>query len=182
MRQSTNGVIAEEQRSDSLKLSKAGITDNSNAITTKGLKKTTIRDYCSNDPFILWAPKHADTTNYKCEISLHENTALYWYHGQCTYDYLTNLTSDSTIEVLWSYRSDCILNMDFLEKSNGISKSPNCGDTFATLTLINDTTLKVNYNFPEWTKRVNAIAKDSLFPIFYYLKQGDCALRNVVYI
>ena len=173
MRHFADGVIADAHRLDSLKKTNDSFAESSKTIKTNSLKKKTIRDYCSNDQFIHWAPNHPYTTNYMCEITLHEITALYWYHGQCAYDYFTYLTSDTTIEVLWSYRTDCILNMDFLEKSNGIKKYPKRGDTFATMTLTNDTTLKVNYNFPEWIKKVNEIAKDSLFPTYYYLKQDN---------
>ena len=171
MRQFANGVIADGQRLDSLKRNNKIVLDSIKTPKTNNSKKKTIRGYYSNDQFIHWAPKHPDTTNYMCEITLHEITALYWYHGQCAYDYFTYLTSDTTIEVLWSYRTDCILNMDFLEKSNGIKKYPKCGDKFATMTLINDTTLKVKYNFPDWTMKVNTITKDSLFPTYYYLKR-----------
>jgi hypothetical protein len=157
--------IADNQRIDSLKT-----RGDLKILQVKNSKKKTIHDYISDDKFIHWAPHHSDTTNYMCEISLHEITVLYWYHGQCGYDYFTYITSDTTIDILWSYRTDCILNMDFLEKSNGIKKYPKLGDTFATFTLINDSTLKVKYNYLDWTKKVNRIAKDSLYPIFYYLK------------
>ena len=166
-----NGVIADGQRLDSLKKSNTLSTDTLEIAKTKPSKKKTIRDYISDDQFIHWVPNHPDTTSYMCEITLHKITALYWYHGQCGYDYFTYLTSDTTIDVLWSYRTDCILNMDFLEKSNGVKRYPKRGDNFATLTLVNDTTLWVRYNFPEWTKKVNEIAKDSLFPTFYYLQK-----------
>ncbi len=42
-------------------------------------------------------------------------------------------------------------------------------DKFATYTLINDTTIKVIYNFPEWTIKINEIANDSIFPTYLYL-------------
>lgn len=160
--ETTDTLKADRQNLDSLKISKS-----------KPELKKTIRDYISNHRFIHWAPNHPDTTGYMCQITLGKISALYWYHGQCQVDYLTYLTSDTTIDVLWSYRTDCILNMDFLEKSNGIEKYPKCGDIFATLTLINDTTLKVKYNFPEWAKKVNEIVKDSLFPTYYYLKTDN---------
>lgn len=173
MRKFSKEVIVDGQRLDSFKKTNALNTDSVKTVTTNRSKKKTIRDYCSNDQFIFWAPNHPDTTNYLCEITLNEITALYWFHGQCAYDYFTYLRSDTTIEVLWSYRTDCILNMDFLEKSNGIKKYPKHGDIFATMTLTNDTTLKVKYNFPAWTMKINEITKDSLFPTYYYLKHDN---------
>ncbi len=167
------GEIADEQRLDSLKKTKSSLIDSAETLKTNCSNKKTIRDYCSDDKYFFWSPNHPEPKGFMCEITLHDKTALYWYHGQCQYDYFTYLISDTTIEVLWSYRTDCILNMDFLEKSNGIKKYPKRGDTFATMTLTNDTTLKVKYNFPEWAKKVNAITKDSLFPTYYYLVQDN---------
>ncbi len=169
IRKFANGVITDGHRLNNLKKSNPFFADSLKITKTKIAQKKTIRDCISEDQFIHWVPKHPDTTNYLCEITLQKITVLYRYHGQCGYDYFTYLTSDTTIEVLWSYRTDCILNMDFLEKSNGIKKHPKRGDTFATMTLINDTTLKVKYNFPDWIKKINEITKDSLFPTHYYL-------------
>ncbi len=173
MRKFADGVIADRRHLDSLKKNNALFADSLKITKPKTAKKKTFRDYISDNQFIHWAPNHPDTTGYMCEITLHKITALYWYNGQCGYDYFTYSTSDTTIDVLWSYRSDCILNMDFLEKSNGVRRYPKRGDNFATLTLANDTTIKVKYNFPEWTKKVNEIAKDSLFPTYYYLIQDN---------
>ncbi len=167
------GVIEGLHRSDSATKQNNLLGDRLKVVKTNSSKKRTIRDYCTGKEFVRWAPQHLDTTNYMCEITLHEITALYWYHGQCAYDYFTYLTSDTTIDVLWSYRTDCILNMEFLESSNGIKKHPKRGDTFATIILKNDTTLKVKYNFPEWTMKINTITKDSLFPTYYFLKRDS---------
>jgi hypothetical protein len=169
MRHFKNGAVASTQRLDSLKKD----TSYNRTETKSTNQKKTIREFVSDDNFILWAPRHPDTTNYMCVISLHKLTVLYWYHGQCGYDYFSYQTSDTTIDILWSYRADCMLNMDFLERSNGVKKYPKRGDNFATLTLVNDTTLRVTYDFPEWTKKVNKIVKDSLFPTIYYLQQDS---------
>ena len=161
--------VFDEQDADSLITNDKNLLDSVTEIQTKNSKRKTFHDFASDDQFIRWAPNHADTTGYLCELTLHRITALYWYHGQCAYDYFTYITSDTTLEVLWSYRRDCILNMDFLEKSHGLKSFPKHGDTFATFSLSNDSTINVNYRFPSWIKRVNLIAKDSLFPTTYYL-------------
>ena len=168
-----DGVIADGKRLDSLQNKKPLFTDSLKNTQTTTAKKKIFKDYISDDQFTHWAPKNAGYRSYMCEITLHKITVLYWYHGQCGYDYFTYLTSDTTIDVVWSYRSDCILNMDFLEKSNGVKKYPKLGDIFATLTLVNDTTIEAKYDFPEWAKRFNEIDKDSLFPTNYYLKNDN---------
>ena len=96
---------------------------------------------------------------------------IHLYHGQCAYCYFTYRTGEKTFYQIWSYKTDCINNMDFLEKSNGIKKFPKHGDLFCEYKLINDSTIRIKYNFPEWTKKVNEIAKDSLFPKFLYLEK-----------
>ena len=100
------------------------------------------------------------------ELTFQEEFIIYWYHGQCLYWYFTNNYKDS-IDLLWSYKTDCLLDMEMLETSHGIKKYPKHGDTFSSYALINDTTIKVTYHFPEWTKKVNQIAKDSIFPNYF---------------
>jgi hypothetical protein len=133
-------------------------------------RKKEIRDFISDTNYYHWAAMHSDTSKYMLEITFHNEYAIYWYHGQCQYFYFAYLC-DNKIELLWSYKTDCILNMDFLEKSNGIKWFPKRGDLFASYSLINDTMLKVDYNFPEWVKRINKMQKDSIFPTFLYFKK-----------
>lgn len=132
-------------------------------------KKKKIDDYISNISYIHWRANHADTTSYLCEIIFREEYAIYSFDFQCEYDYFTYKRSDTTIDLLWSYKMDCTHNLSFLYKSNGAKRSPKHGETFSTYTLINDSTLRVKYYYPEWVKRVNAIEKDSLFPTYFYL-------------
>ena len=121
-----------------------------------------------------WVTKHADYVNYLCEIIFKEEYAVYHYHGQCHYSYFTNKTgNENTLELYWSYKTDCLLNMDFLEKPNGIKKYPKRGDSFAQYTLVNDSTIRVNYYFPEWIKKINMITKDSIFPAYFYLDKSS---------
>lgn len=145
-------------------------------ISEKPLPKK-IGDYMSDEKDIVWTAKHSDTSPYLCEIVFQEDFAVYRYHGQCIYWYFTNHyhTDADKIELLWSYKSDRVpgFNMDFIEKSNGIKKYPKHGDSFCDYTLINDSVIKADYHFPEWVKKVNEIAKDSIFPAYWYLKKED---------
>lgn len=116
-----------------------------------------------------WAPKKSDTSGYWCRLYLKEDDITYCYHGQCCYDYFTYHRSDSSIDVLWSYRPDCMLDMDMLESTHGVEEYPRHGEVFATLRQLNDTILQATYACPAWVQRVNAIAGDSLFATYYYL-------------
>jgi hypothetical protein len=122
------------------------------------------------DSYFRWKTNHADTTNYQCEIEMADQYMVHWFHGQCAYYYFTFVTSDTIVNMLWSYKTDCILNMDFLEKSHGEKEFPKKGDLFATYTMTNDSTLKAKYYFPKWTHKINEIAQDSLFAIYYHMR------------
>ena len=108
----------------------------------------------------------ADTSNYIVDITFHDEYLLYWFHGQCIYYYFTYNIGDS-VELQWSYKTDCLLNMDMLEKSYGLKNYPKKGDAFSSYKLINDSTLKVTYYFPDWTRKVNQVAKDTIFPNYF---------------
>lgn len=122
------------------------------------------------DSYFNWKTNHEGTGNYMCEIEMEDQYLIHWFHGQCAYYYFTYVTTDTTVDMHWSYKTDCKLDMDFLEKSHGEKEFPKKGDLFATYTMINDSTLQAKYYFPKWTKKINEIAKDSLFATFYYMK------------
>ena len=63
--------------------------------------------------------------------------------------------------------------MDFLEHSNGIKKYPKVGDAFCEYTLENDSVMRVKYNFPEWTDKINQMEQDSIFPKYFYLVKAN---------
>lgn len=126
-------------------------------------KKKTIRDFISNGEFIQWTPNYSCTTNYLCEITLHEITVLYQYHGQRGYDYFTYQTSYTTIDICLVISNGLYIKYGFWGKPNGIKNFNKNGDKFATFTLTHDNTLRVKYNFPEWIQKVNEIAKTLFF-------------------
>gem|GEM_PF-3638802 len=122
-----------------------------------------------------WAPRHADTAAYLCELRFHDEYAVNSFHGQCVYYFFTYPASEGgkeQIELLWTYKSDCVLDMDFLQQAHGLRSYPRNGDRFATYEAENDSMIRVRYDFPEWVAKVNAHAKDSLFPQWLY-RQND---------
>ena len=108
----------------------------------------------------------ADTSKYMIDITFHDQYLLYWYHGQCQYYYFTYNFRDS-IELLWTFKTDCKLNMNMLEKSFGLKNYPKNGDAFSSYKLVNDSIIKVNYYFSEWTTKINQVAEDSVFPKYF---------------
>jgi hypothetical protein len=132
-------------------------------------RRKDIRDFMSDTLYYVWSPEHK-TTKWLCEMRLRSDFVTLSFHGQCDYDFFTYYTSDSTIDMLWSFRGDCISDMDFVTRPAGISKRPKTGDIFATYTLTNDTTISATYYYPELVNRANKTAGDSLFGRKYYLR------------
>ena len=121
-----------------------------------------------------WAPKHPENTGYLCEMKFQDEHTIIFFHAQCAYFFFTRTTyakDYQQVRLIWTYKTDCLLDMSFLERSNGAKKYPRYGDTFATYKLINDTTVRAEYMFPQWVQKVNQIAKDSLFPHHLYRRQ-----------
>jgi len=133
-----------------------------------------IGDYASDDADFFWNAKQSDSAKYWIRIVFQKDFAVYQFHGQCLYWFFTDNASPKSkkIELLWSYKVDCISDMNFIHESNGVKKYPKAGDYFSSYTLINDSVIKANYNFPEWVKAVNKRAKDSIFPTYLYLNKN----------
>jgi hypothetical protein len=133
-----------------------------------------IGDYMSDTTDFFWCAKQSDTASYWIQIVFQKEFAVYQFHGQCFYWFFTNhyYTKADKIELLWSYKTDCLLTMDFLRKSNGVKKFPKAGDAFCEYSLLNDTVIVVKYNFLEWTEKINKMEKDSIFPKYLYLKKS----------
>jgi len=144
-----------------------------NSSTEKTSKK--IGDYISDDQDFIWSAKQSDTAKYWVRVVFQKEFAVYQFHGQCIYDFFTNHyhTKADKIELLWTYKSDCLLDMEFLKQSNGIKEYPKNGDSFCEYTLVNDSVIKVNYKFPLWIKKINETQKDSIFPHYLYLQHKD---------
>ncbi|MEI7508825.1 MAG: hypothetical protein WCJ62_05100 [Flavobacterium sp.] len=162
-------IITSCKKNETVETTKKNVENHTPKIKTP--KK--IGDYISDKTDFVWIPKHSETSGFLCEVVFKKEYLDYFYHGQCYYSYFTNYyhTKADKIELLWSYKSDCIGGVDFIEKQNGIKKYPKRGDSFCEYSLVNDTIIKVKYNFPEWAKEVNKISKDSIFPTYLYLKK-----------
>lgn len=132
-----------------------------------------IGDYMSDTTDYFWCPRQSETSSYWIRIVFQKEFAVYQFNRQCIYWFFTNhyYTKADKIELLWSFKNDCLLSMDFLKKSNGIKNYPKTGDAFCEYSLLNDTVIVVKYNFPEWTEKINEMEKDSIFPKYLYLKK-----------
>jgi hypothetical protein len=125
---------------------------------------------CDNDVF--WTAKQNDSSKYWVRLVFEKDFATYQFHGQCLYFFFTNYqyTGADKVHLLWSYKSDCLLDMDFISQTHNVKRYPKHGDEFSEYQLLNDSVIVVKYHFPEWTNEVNRIAKDSVFPKYFYLE------------
>ena len=143
---------------------------NENNSNEQFLKKVTSIKDVEN---LFWRANHSDNTNYSCEIGFYDEYAIYRINYQCYYYFFTNTSyaeNYQQIELLWTYKEDCKDDMTLFKKAHGVKKYPKNGDVFSVYKILNDTTLIVEYKFPEWVEKVNQIANDSLFPKLIYLK------------
>ncbi|MFP5439215.1 MAG: hypothetical protein ACLGH8_15655 [Bacteroidia bacterium] len=143
--------------------------------TTEKAPKKVLGDYMSCNENVLWGAKASEDSDFFVRLMFKEDVVHYQIHGQCAYTFLTNYqyTGADKIELLWSYKTDCIRDPGFLLKPNGVKHYPKTGDVFSEYDLVNDSVIKVKYNFPEWATAVNKIAKDSIFPNYLYLEQEN---------
>jgi hypothetical protein len=134
-----------------------------------------IRDYMSDTSDFIWYANQGDTSKYWTRILFQKEFLVYQFHGQCIYWFFTKHyhSKEDKIELLWSYKTDCLLPMEFLRKSNGVKHYPQPGDKFCEYRLLNDTVLIVDYNFPEWINQINKIEQDSIFPKRFYLDKSS---------
>lgn len=114
-----------------------------------------------------WKAANADTSQWYLRVDFHDEYLTYWYHGQCAYSYFTQSKSD-TIQLLWTWKKDCLLDMDFLEGDNGSTHTPRSGEVFADYFIENDSTVRVRYVFPDWVVTINKMERDSIFPQFLH--------------
>ena len=171
-------VLLSCKNEDSSKISnpkKVHKTIEKKAIVLLDKKPKRIGDYMSDNKDYAWIAKHADPNSYYPRLVFQKEFLIYQFHGQCYYWLFTNhyYTGADKIELLWTYKKDCLYEPKSLQNSNGIKKYPKIGDSFCEYSLVNDSVIKVKYNFPEWVNKVNKIEKDSVFPKYLYLEKQD---------
>jgi hypothetical protein len=102
-------------------------------------------------------------------LCFERNKVNFFFTAQCLYWYKTKLEKDKLI-FFWSYNEDCVFDRG-LKRNYGVTK-PAVGTPFGEFALLNDTTLKVKYYYPNWVKKVNEQATDvdTLFPTIFKMK------------
>lgn len=115
--------------------------------------------------YIVWLPKRM-SKNQPLGFTFFEDIAT----SNLDHNFLFELkmTSNRTFNLYWPQESLASKKVSFLNQSNGCKDFPRKGDCFATYTVVNDSLIEVEYEFPEWSAKINSIVKDSVFPKYLY--------------
>jgi len=88
------------------------------------------------------------------------------FNPSCGYWFPAELKSDKII-FYWARNRDCTFDRGLNATFKGV-ESPESGKAFGEICLINDTTIRINYFYKDWVKRVNEAEResiDTLFPV-----------------
>ncbi|MRX67016.1 hypothetical protein SAMN06265349_102948 [Flavobacterium resistens] len=142
---------------------------NKNVIKTKK-----IGDFMSDNEGFTWSVKQGNSVSSDVKIVFQKEFVIYEFNRQCLYYFFTNhyYTGTDKIELIWSYKTDCLSEKNIFNVSDTKNESPKAGDRFCEFELVNDSVIHVKYNFSGWAKEINSINKDSIFPNFLYLEQN----------
>jgi hypothetical protein len=104
-------------------------------------------------------------------LCFEKGRVYYFFNAQCIYWYKTRL-AENKIRFAWDYNENCTFDRG-LKNTYGLKVHPIKGKPFGEFELINDSTLKATYFYPEWVQKINQIAKDvdTLFPVIFKIKQ-----------
>ncbi|MDQ6472504.1 hypothetical protein RB619_17825 [Flavobacterium sp. LHD-80] len=144
------------------------------AINKKDVKSRKIGDFMSDTEDFTWGIKQEDSLSSDVKIVFQKEFAVYEFNRQCLYYFFTNhyYTGTDKIELIWSYKKDCLPEKSIFTASNTKNKPPKAGDKFCEYELVNDSVIHVKYNFEEWAKEINSITRDSIFPKYLYLEKN----------
>lgn len=134
--------------------------------------KMALRDYQMTQDYYYWDADISDTANYMCSIRFRKEYLEYWFHGQCVLTFFTHTHGDNEVEMLWSYKEDCLIDLPFnIPPIHGIS-SPKPFSAFAKYSLVAPDKIKVDYIYDKWVEQVNMITGDSIFPMNFFLRNS----------
>lgn len=144
------------------------------AINKSDIKSKKIGDFMSDTEDFTWFVKQEDSVDCDVKIVFQKEFAVYQFNRQCLYYFFTNhyYTGTDKIELIWSYKIDCLPEKNIFNVSDTKNAPPKTGDKFCEYVLVNDSVIRVKYNFSGWAKEINNINKDSIFPNYLYLEKN----------
>lgn len=119
-----------------------------------------------SDKIKVW---HSENFDPQFFFSLAKDTLFILFNGQCSYGYPYKIKEDKII-AYWDFIEDCTHDIS-IKKTFGLKNHPVVGKPFMVIQLANDTTLKVDYLYPEWTKKFNAVKDSQAFPDYLHMPE-----------
>jgi hypothetical protein len=156
-----HGQTSESRQEDSVQNINVGTKDIEKKVRPKyrTIKEVlaytnTPRSWMSKNYYpVFWFSYQRDTMNIQ-------------FDGQCVYDYPAKIKENKII-AYWDFIEDCTHSIG-IKKNFGLKHHPVVGKPFMTLELINDSTLKADYLYPEWTKKFNSLTDYAYLPDTVY--------------
>lgn len=103
------------------------------------------------------------------------HSLIYSYSFPCGYTYPIKIDGNNII-VYWAYKEDCTVEIG-IHKKFGLKESPAVGKPFARISIVNDTTVRMEYLYPEWVKAFNEFNNpekcDTILPVLFYSRIGQ---------
>lgn len=95
----------------------------------------------------------------------------FFFSPQCLFSFDLKLMSD-TLFVKWGTENNNCTYDTGIRNSYGIKNKPLNGEIFATITMLNDSSLSIHYYNQKWIDRFNKENNDTLFPKLLYIKRN----------
>lgn len=101
-----------------------------------------------------------------------EKSLIYFYHGQCAYDYPVRKINNNEFEMIWAKEMDCKFD-NGVNNNFGLKKVPEIGKPFAKYTLKNNI-LYAEYYYKDWVRKYSEQINSRVFTAKYFrLKENN---------
>ncbi|MFV0606639.1 MAG: hypothetical protein ACK5NK_12435 [Niabella sp.] len=118
---------------------------------------------------IQYASSFAGTwENNMVYMNVGDSSLVFFYHGQCAYEYPVHKLSNTEFELIWSNDMDCKFDNGVREKF-GLKNTPVIGKPFAKFTLRNHV-LYADYYYKEWVAAYAKQIQEDVFTPEYHWK------------
>jgi len=168
-----SGSTANDQKTDTLtsKVSADTLNTDEKKSTKVRLSFKNIDEVVKDEKSNAWVEFKDSTSSLALRFNLdYKDTLAISYSPECWLMYPYKI-DENKIVVYWDNNIDTKYDFDIVKAINKTDKKY-IGQPFMTLELINDTTLKATYPFPNLIKKINSSSKErTFFPNKYVVSQ-----------
>ncbi|MDR6969545.1 hypothetical protein J2X31_003578 [Flavobacterium arsenatis] len=109
--------------------------------------------------------------NSRVDFRVGETSLIYFYHGQCAYDYPIKKINETEFEMIWAKEMDCVFD-NGVNETFGLKKVPEIGKPFAKYTLKNNI-LYAEYYYKEWVEKYSKQIQNEVFADKYFRRNEN---------